>query len=116
MSKYDLYGCPHLSLEEAALAAESALGIRLELRDSSYRGVYYRAGAGRANNYLLHSNKAGDRWHSRFPHYPVLLMVGELPGMDAIRDKLTAGAGFVFLHSIVQTEPPPDEYPPDVEE
>lgn len=116
MSRYDLYGSPHLSLEDAALAAESALGIRLELRDSSYRGIYYRAGAGRENNYLLQSNSEGHRWHSRFPQYPVLLMVSELPAMDAIRDKLTAGTGFNFLHSIVHTEPPPEEYPPDLEE
>lgn len=117
MRRYDVYGFRNPSLEEAASLIESALGIHLMRRDSSYRGIYYCAGAGVANDYLLQTNDKESRWHSQYPQYGITLMVNNLPEMDAIREKLTSGRSDpVLLRSIIHTEEPPDEYSPDDEE
>jgi len=114
MRRYDVYGFRNRSLEEAAGLIESALGIHLMRRDSSYRGIYYCAGEGVANDYLLQMNDEESRWHSQYPEYGVTLMVSDLPDMDAIREKLTFDRSDpVFLRSILHTDEPPDEYPPD---
>lgn len=111
MRRYDVYGFSDASLEEAAALVESALGIRLARRDSDYRGIYYSAGEGVTNDYLLQKNDENSRWRSRYPQYGVTLMVSNLPDMDSIREKLTSGRSDpVLLHSIVQTEEPPTEY------
>lgn len=105
MQRYDVYGFRAASLEAAAALVEAALGIRMFRRDSSYRGVYYCAGEGVAKDYMLEVNAEGSRWHSRYPQYGVILMVNNLPAMDAIREKLTAGHREPdFLHSITHTE------------
>lgn len=117
MSRYDVYGFRGPGLDEAAAFVEGALGIRMSLRDSSYRGLYYCAGAGVDKDFVLEANEEGASWHSRFPEYPVILMVNDVPDMDAIREKLTAGRGDpAFLRSRVIEDPPPDEEDEDDEE
>jgi hypothetical protein len=117
MRRYDVYGVRNPSLEEAATLVERTLGIRLLRRDSLYRGIYYSAGEGVANDYLLQTNDEESRWHSQYPEYGVILMVNNLPNMDSIREKLTSGRGDpVLLRSIIHTEESPDEYPPGDEE
>lgn len=106
MRRYDLYGFRNKSLEEAAALIENALGIQLMLRDSTYRGIYYCAGRGVENDYLLQTNDEGARWYSQYPEYGVILMVNNLPEMDSIREKLTSGRSeIIFLRSIVHQEP-----------
>jgi hypothetical protein len=115
--RYDVYGFRNSSLEEAAAFVESALGIRLMRRDSAYRGIYYCAGEGVAHDYLLQTNDEEARWHSQYPQYGVILMVNNLPDMDAIREMLTSGRSDpAFLRSILHVGEPPDEAPPDNEE
>ena len=110
MRRYDVYGFRNLNIENAAVLVESALGIRLVRRDSDYRGIYYSAGEGVNNDYLLQYNDENSRWR-RYPEYGVTLMVSNLPDMDSIRQKLTSGrSNPVLLRSIVQTEEPPTEY------
>jgi len=117
MRRYDIYGFTNPGLEDAAAFVESALGIHLRRRDSSYRGIYYCASVRAPQDYLLEANEEGARWYSQYPHYGVTLMVNDLPDMDAIRAKLTTGDNApVFLHSIIHTEEPPDEYPADDDE
>ena len=117
MRRYDVYGIQNLSLDEAAALIESLLGIHLMQRDSSYRGIYYCAGRGVAKDYLLQINDEEAHWHTQYPEYSITFMVNNLPDMDAIREKLISGhSGPVFLHSIIHTEEPPEEYPPDDEE
>jgi hypothetical protein len=117
MRRYDVYGFRNPSLEEAAAFVESALGIRLMRRDSSYRGIYYCAGEGVAHDYLLQTNDEEARWHSQYPQYGVTLMVNNFPDMDVIRERLTSGRSDpAFLHSIIRSGEPPDEYPPDDED
>lgn len=117
MHRYDLYGFRNGDLSEAAAFLEGVLGIRLIRRDSSYRGIYYRAGTGIANDYLLQKNDEEARWHSTYPEYLVILMVNDVPDMDFIREKLTSSRDDpVFLRSIVHTKEPPDEWPPDDEQ
>lgn len=110
MSRYDVYGFRDLDLDEAAAFVESALGVGMQLRDSSYRGLYYCAGAGANKDFDLETNEEGASWYSRFPEYRVILMVNDVPGMDDIREKLTAGRDDpAFLRSRVIEDPPPDE-------
>lgn len=103
--RYDIYGFQNSSLEEAATLVEQTLGVRLTLRDSSYRGIYYCAGSGATNDYFLQTNGEEARWHSRYPEYKLTLAVNDLPDMDRIKEKLTARGGGepTFLHSIIQT-------------
>jgi len=117
MRRYDVYGFRGRSLDDAAALVTRALGIPLTLRESSYRGLYYCAGEGVSNDYLLQSNDEEARWHTRYPEYGVTLMVNDLPEMDAIRGKLTSGRSDpVFLHSIVHEEEPESEGAQDEEE
>ncbi len=114
MQRYDVYGFSNPDIKDAAAFVEKALGVSLTPRDSSYRGgLYYCAGEGTANDYLLESNSEGSTWHSRYPEYEITLMVNKLPEMDTIREKLTAGrTDPVFLHSIIRERPhdePDDE-------
>ena len=105
MRRYDVYGFHNPNIEDAAAFIENALGVRLRLRDSSYRGIYYRGGEGRSNDYVLQTNDENARWHSRYPEYKLTLMVNDLPEMDAIREKLAAGQGApVFLESIIHAD------------
>ena len=108
MHRYDLYGFRNASLEEASAFVEDVLGITLRRRDSAYRGIYFCSGNGVSKDYVLQTNGAEARWHSRYPEYGVTLMVNDLPDMDAIREKLTSDPSSpVFLHSIIHTGEPP---------
>ncbi len=108
MRRYDVYGFREAGLDEAARWVHEALGIALARRDSSYRGVYYAAG--HAPEYLLQENGPEARWHSRFPEFGVTLMVSNVPAMDEVRERLTAGrADPVLLHTIVLPDEPDDE-------
>lgn len=110
MRRFDVYGFRDLDLAEAAAFVESAAGVRMWLRDSSYRGIYYCAGEGAKKDFDLETNEEGASWYSRFPEYRVILMVNDVPDMDAIREKLTAGREDpVFLRSRVLEDPPPDD-------
>ncbi len=110
MHRYDIYGFRNGSLEAAAAFVESFLGIHLNRRDSSYRGIYYSARVYAPQDFLLETNNEESPWHSAYPEYAVTLMVSDLPNMDTIREKLTSGhSDPVFLRSIIQTEEPPDE-------
>ena len=116
MRRYDVYGFHNPNLEEAIAIIESTLGVRLRLRDSSYRGIYYCASVHAPHDYLLEANGQQTRWHSTYPEYGATLMVSDPPDMDAIREKLTSSRGDpVFLRSIIHAEEPPEEYPPDPE-
>ena len=90
MRQYDEYGFRTASLEEAVAFVESVLGIQLRLRDSSYRGIYYCAGNGSMCDYLLQRN-AEETFSPRYSDYSVILQVNNVPDMDTIREKLTAG-------------------------
>jgi hypothetical protein len=90
MKRYDKYGFRNTSLEEAVKFVEGALGIQMRLRDSSYRGLYYCAGNGPLCDYSLDRNE-GETFHSKYPDYSVILQVNNVPDMDAIKEKLTAG-------------------------
>ena len=108
MRRYDVYGFGQAGLDEAAARVREALGVDLARRDSAYRGVYYCAGV--APEYLLQENGPEARWHAKFPAYGVTLMVSNVPGMDEIRERLTAGrADPVLLHTIELPDEPDDE-------
>lgn len=119
MPRYDVYGFRQASLEEAVSFVERVLGIPFTRRDSSYRGIYYRAGSGIDRNYVLQTNDEEARWHRDYPEYGVTLMVNDQPDMDGIREKLTSDPDDphrpVFLHSIIHTKEPPEEYPAEPE-
>ncbi len=113
MRRYDLYGFRAASLEAAAALIADVLGVRLDRRDSSYRGIYYSGGAGSTHDYLLVQNTEESRWHREYPDYGATLMVSDQPDMDAIRQHLTSGRSDpAFLRSIVHAEDPPGEWPP----
>jgi hypothetical protein len=109
MRRYDIYGFRNQTLEEAALLVERSLNIHLMRRDSSYRGIYYCAGEGFVNDYLLQMNDEEPR---RFSEYDVTLIVSNLADMDAMREKLiSSSSDVVFLGSIIDGEEPLEEYP-----
>jgi len=111
MRRYDVYGFRDASLEAAAQVVEEALGIKLSLRDSSYVGLYYVAGAGAAKDYVVETNapETGS-WYREFPDYETILMVNALPDMDTIRDKLTRGrAEPVLLRTTSLPDEPDDD-------
>ena len=91
--RYDLYGFRDLDLEQACAFVESALGIRLQRRESSYRGVYYRSDGDQRKSFVLER----DDTSTRFPDYRVRLSINDTAEMDAIRDKLTSGSGQAVL-------------------
>jgi hypothetical protein len=92
---YDLYGFRDLDLEAARMFVESALGVRLRLRDSMYRGIYYRGEGDLAETFILERNDTS----TQYPGYPVRLQVNDATDMGAIRDKLTSDPQVVLLRS-----------------
>jgi hypothetical protein len=108
--RFDVYGFRSPDLESAAATVAAALGVRMELRDSMYRGLYYRPATGDPYALCLESNAPGARWHARYPGYGATLSVNDLPDMDAVRLRLTAGGdGPVYLHSTLLPDELPDE-------
>jgi hypothetical protein len=113
MRRYDVYGFRTLNLEEAVKFVENALSIGLEERDSSYWGVYYRAGEGGARNFMVYENKVG-QWHTpQYRGYRVILLVNNLHNMDEIQRKLTEGRSEpALLRSRTYPDEPPDDLNP----
>lgn len=60
MKTYDLYGTSELSASQLRDRATQLLGVEFQERDSSYRGVYYRAGDLRGEHFVVLSNGPED--------------------------------------------------------
>jgi hypothetical protein len=62
-SRGQAFGFRQAGLEEARRAVEEALGVALEMRDSSYWGVYYCRRRGPGTDIMLYENSVGE-WHT----------------------------------------------------
>ena len=96
MARYDTYGFRATTLEGAAALVESALGFRLEERDSSYyAGTYYsyRTGSyGRRLKLYNNYDEVSRGWvREEYRDYSVILQVDDLEDMDGIQKRLTEG-------------------------
>lgn len=105
MQRYDLYGFRDLDLEEARAFVESALGIRLRQRESSYRGICYCGEGEQQKQFLLEE----DRTSTRFADFPIRLGVNDTAEMDAIYRKLTSARGEAVLLKSTVLAPSPDD-------
>jgi hypothetical protein len=103
--RYDTYGFKGSSLEEAAVTVEDLLGVELEQRESSYRGIYYCAGKTHRRDLLLYKNAGSN---PAFTGYSVILDVNLLSNMDEIQSKLTARGEVVLLETKVLPDPTAD--------
>lgn len=108
--RYDVYGFRNTTLDAASKLVERALGIPLELRESSYRGIYYCGGPGIGQRFLLQENDEASRWHVQFGEFGVTLMISEQADMDSIRERFAAqGEEPVLLRTIVHADEEPNE-------
>lgn len=92
MSRFDVYGFRGMTLDEARDQVQRALGVALELRESEWwGGVYYCRRRGTARDLMLYSNVSGEWSGPEHREFRVILQVNDVPEMDAIRQRLTAG-------------------------
>lgn len=109
--RYDLYGFKGLTLEEARLRVEAALGITLELRDSMYAGLYYAGTLGHHRSLKLHENDKEYTYYREHSDHGVILSVNDIAieEMDEIQRKLLAGAEAALLRTRVIPDDPDDD-------
>ena len=92
MIVFDLYCVSHESLGEARVAIEDALGVRLEARDSDYRGgLYFKGGGVGKESLTLQTNwDAENQEHFKmdYPDCAFILYVSYSPRSDEIRSAL----------------------------
>jgi hypothetical protein len=105
--RYDLYGWRDLSLDEAARRVERALSIRLEPRESTYRGGAYYAWDGDdgwpiAGELIVQANAPDDEGYlaeAEHPNHRTLLYASRVP--DAWFEALSRTEGIELLASEV---------------
>jgi hypothetical protein len=92
VSRFDVYGFRGMTLDEAREHVRRALGVELELRESDWwGGVYYCRRRGTARELMLYANVVGEWSGPGHREFRVILQVNDVPGMDDIRQRLTAG-------------------------
>lgn len=87
--RFDVYGFRTRDLEGARQRVEEALGIDLQLRDSSYWGPYFCTGYGPQRDYMLYLNTTGEWASGNGTAYGVILLVNNIPRMDDVRRRIT---------------------------
>lgn len=101
MKTFDIYGfsCGQ-ELDVARRAVEAALGIALELHESSWRcGDYYRFGDAGSEHFILQRNydEFGGEWTvESLKEYALLLYVNESQRAEAL-EGLLVPKGFVLV-------------------
>jgi len=98
MKTYMLFGLHGADLQEARVAVEAALGIRMTLHESSYLGEYFRfddVGFEGSEHFILQKNfddVEGEWAESAFPNYGILLYANETNRGPEIRDAMASVA------------------------
>jgi hypothetical protein len=80
---------------------ETALGITLELRDSTYAGLYYSGTIAHQRAFKLHENDEQYTYYREHSDHGVILSVNDIEGMDEIQRKLSAGTEATLLRTKV---------------
>jgi hypothetical protein len=93
MKSYIVYGISEQPGDKLRSRLNATLGVVLVAHESSYRGVYYRAGSTGEEHIILQPNHLpqDDEWiDEEHKEYPVLLYVNETLRPDEF-DKLLSG-------------------------
>jgi len=93
MKSYIIYGVAEEQGDEFRSRLNETLGVVLVAHESSYRGVYYRAGSTGEEHIILQPNylSQDDEWiDEEHKEYPLLLYVNETLRPDEL-DKLLSG-------------------------
>jgi hypothetical protein len=91
--RFDIYGFGDATLDQAKRVVEAALGIVLARRESSYRGVYFRAGEPNGPGLDLYSNVRDGTWLSQQERgHVVVLSIQDTGDMDELPRRVGAGA------------------------
>ena len=107
--RFDIYGFGDATLDEARQVVEAALGIVLKERESSYLGIYFRAGTPNGPGFHLYSNVRDGTWISdRERGHAVVLSINDMADMDDMQRRLLAAerAPTLLRSRIVR---PPDD-------
>ena len=95
MKTYMLFGFGADDLQAAREAVEAALGIRMVLHESSFRGEYFVFGDAGSEHFVLQTNfddVEGEWAESAFPNYGILLYANETNRGPEIRDAMASVA------------------------
>lgn len=101
---YDLYGFVESRLESVKAAVESALAVTLEMRDSSYLGVYFRCDLRNGGELILQTNRdeASDEWaEDAFQKYPTLLYATTGAENDLVKDAVASVGGYLLRRQML---------------
>jgi hypothetical protein len=96
MSRVDLYGFEHESIDVARASVERALGIELVEHESSYLGDYFRGGGDATEDMILQRNyhPAVRQWvEPAHRNVPYLLYVNNPASPETVRARLEAEPG-----------------------
>lgn len=91
--RHDVYGFGDMPLEEALFFVGRRLGIPVWERDGSFPGVYDSPDRCGGKSYELELSCGMAVWKARYPDHRAILVITDLPDMDAAREKLTGGSG-----------------------
>lgn len=98
--RHDVYGFGDMPLEEALFLVGGTLGIPVWERDGSFPGVYDSPERCGRKSFDLDLSSGMAVWKVRYPDHRAILVITDLPDMDAVREKLTGGSGAAtFLFS-----------------
>jgi hypothetical protein len=102
VTTYDVYGTSSLTAPQLRDRVGALLDVAFREHDSSYLGVYYRAGDPGGEHLVILANVHDDPDElprTEFAGVPVLLEVNATERPEALRALLGAVAGLELLHS-----------------
>lgn len=103
MKTYDLYGTSEMTIDQLRDRIEQLLEVEFHEHDSSYVGVYYRAGDLRGENFVLQANgpeeDPDELPEPEFAEQSVILEVNASERPEALRKVLSAVPGLILLRT-----------------
>jgi hypothetical protein len=101
MAAYDIYGMDLTNIVNAKDLMESLLGVNFEERESDYQaGIYYRAGCGSEENFVIKKNLDpydGEPVEPQFQEYKILLYINNTLRSLKLQNTISVGNSKVVL-------------------
>ena len=100
---YLLYGAQNVTIDEFGQLIGRDLGMKIELRSSSYLGEYVKCFGPQADHLTVQPNEvAGEIIEEKFSEYPVLIYVSNTKGKNVDKEQRT-----IKIKEIFQSLPQP---------